>query len=55
VIYFEADDGKPCVVDAKAGNKLGEFEAGRRIGASPAIAKGVVYIGSEDGYIYALH
>jgi outer membrane protein assembly factor BamB len=43
-------------IDAKTGTELWNFKAGGNIVSSPVVdAKGVVYFGSLDGYLYALH
>jgi len=42
-------------VDSKTGNELWNFKTGGNIVSSPVVdAKGVVYFGSLDGYLYAL-
>ncbi len=40
---------------ASSGNLLWRFNTGDKIRSSPAIANGVVYQGTNDGYIYALN
>lgn len=41
--------------DAADGEELWRFETGGDVRPSPAVVGGVVYIGSGDGNVYALH
>jgi len=42
-------------IDSKTGNELWNFKTGGNIVSSPVVdAKGVIYFGSLDGYLYAL-
>ena len=52
--YFGCNDGKLYCVDAKTGVKKWEQPIGNKILSSPWPGNGVVYIGSDDGHIYAL-
>lgn len=57
-----ASGGVVCVVcgkkllamDARTGDERWQFEAGGSITAPPAVSNGVVYAGSDDGYLYAV-
>jgi outer membrane protein assembly factor BamB len=57
-----ASDGVVCVVcgnklfavDARTGNERWRFETGGWITGSPAVSAGVVYVASDDGYLYAV-
>ena len=42
-------------MNASNGVKLWSFTTGKRVSSSPAIANGVVYIGSVNGNFYALN
>ncbi|MEZ4905125.1 MAG: PQQ-binding-like beta-propeller repeat protein [Spirosomataceae bacterium] len=41
-------------LDAKNGTKIWEFATGSGIDSSPAVAEGVVYVGSNDYNLYAV-
>jgi outer membrane protein assembly factor BamB len=51
-VYVGSSDGKLYVLDAATGQKRWEFDAGKAITASPAIAAGRIVIGAQDGRIY---
>jgi eukaryotic-like serine/threonine-protein kinase len=40
-------------LNAKTGAKLWSYATGSPVNSSPAVANGVVYVGSEDGNVYA--
>jgi outer membrane protein assembly factor BamB len=42
-------------LNASTGAKLWSYTTGFEVTSSPAVAKGVVYVGSYDGYVYALN
>jgi outer membrane protein assembly factor BamB len=42
------------VLDLKTGEKLWEFNAGKAVMTSPAIARGVVVFGDNGGSLYCL-
>ena len=51
----EATKPEPTKAKATAGVKLWEFETGRAVLSSPAIGSdGTVYVGSENGNLYAI-
>ncbi|HHH76292.1 MAG TPA: hypothetical protein ENL03_04640, partial [Phycisphaerae bacterium] len=54
VVYIGCDDGMFWAVDAVSGKALWSFETGGMIWADPWIDEGVVYVASDDGYLYAL-
>lgn len=65
VVFVASDDGRLHAVDAAEGGKRWEFEIGeagcawrgwqgRVVLSSPAVSRGLVYIGSPDGHLYAL-
>lgn len=41
-------------LDAYTGLQLWRFETGGLVISSPAVVGGVVYVGSDDGYVYAI-
>jgi outer membrane protein assembly factor BamB len=40
-------------LNAKTGQKLWSYATGNRVVSSPAVAKGMVYVGSQDDKVYA--
>ncbi len=50
-----ADDHKLYALDAVTGTLKWSYATGGPIVSSPAIANGVVYIGSTDDNVYAFH
>ncbi len=53
-VFLGADDGRLVCVDGVSGNVRWEFLTGGRILSSPTVWEDRVYIGSSDGYAYAL-
>jgi outer membrane protein assembly factor BamB len=47
-----SEDGELYALDAETGAKLWSYPV-QVFASSPAVANGVVYIGSEDGELYA--
>jgi outer membrane protein assembly factor BamB len=41
-------------VDIQSGEEKWKFQTGGAVTSSPAISGGVVYAGSDDGYLYAV-
>jgi outer membrane protein assembly factor BamB len=54
VVYIGCDDGTLWAVDAVSGETLWSYKTGGMIWTDPWIADGVLYIASDDGYLYAL-
>jgi outer membrane protein assembly factor BamB len=52
-VVVGSEDGRLYVVRLSDGKELWSHEIGESISASPAVAAGVVVIGSEDGCVYA--
>ena len=48
-------DGNVYALNASTGAKLWSYTTGNPVNSSPAVANGVVYIGSLDGDVYALN
>ena len=44
----------PPAADSQAGDLLWRYETGGGVSSSPTLTGGVVYVGSSDGYLYAL-
>lgn len=53
IIFFGSWDGNLYFVEGKTGKNLGTFPTSGKISSSPAISEGVIFIGSDDGYLYA--
>jgi serine/threonine protein kinase len=54
VLYIGCDDGVVQAVDAVTGEKLWTFKTGGTIWVDPWVYEGVVFVASDDGYLYAL-
>jgi eukaryotic-like serine/threonine-protein kinase len=59
VMYLAANsigNSPSCVLalDAKTGIEIWNYSSTKNLGCTPAVADGVVYIGSGDGYVHAL-
>ena len=48
-----SQDNNVYALNAKTGAKLWSFTTGSSVTSSPAVANGVVYVGSYDGKVYA--
>ena len=46
-------EGLVYLVDLASGKKIWSYELGKAIQSSPAVSNGWVYIGCEDGSLYA--
>jgi outer membrane protein assembly factor BamB len=70
LVYFESDDGNLYAVNKNSGTKIWSLEIGNHINrilpnpntsywdymqSSPCVDSGVVYVGSGDGSLYAVH
>jgi outer membrane protein assembly factor BamB len=53
VVYVGSDDYNVYALNAKTGAKLWSYTTGAFVASSPAVANGVVYVGSYDGKAYA--
>ena len=54
LVYFGCNDGKVYCLDVKTGTKQWEHATGGAVISSPWPGDGVIYVGSDDGHIYAL-
>ena len=55
VVYFAGPQRTNLVaVSASTGDLLWRYKTDGEVSSSPAVVGGVVYIGSDDGYLYAL-
>ena len=48
-------DGKLYALNSSNGDLEWSFATGGKVDSSPAVANGIVYVGSHDGNIYALN
>lgn len=55
VFFGSVDDSKIYAVNAKTGQQIWNYTTGDEITSSPAIADGVLFIGSFDNNVYALN
>ena len=59
MVYVGSGDavmnGSVYALNARTGAKLWNYRTGAAVVSSPAVANGVVYIGSEDFNVYALN
>ncbi len=53
-VYFGAWGGEVFWFDAKSGKQMGGTMAEAAVQTSPVVADGVLYFGSDDGYLYAV-
>jgi outer membrane protein assembly factor BamB len=53
-IYFGSQDGNIYGLKASNGKELWQYKTEGPVTSSPAIQDGILLVGSEDGYIYAL-
>ena len=54
VVAFGSDDNTVHALDAATGSLIRRFRIVGEIWSSPVVADGVLYVGSKDGYVYAL-
>ena len=48
-------DNNVYALDASTGAELWSYTTGSDVDSSPAVAEGVVYVGSNDHNLYAFH
>jgi outer membrane protein assembly factor BamB len=53
VVYVGSSDDNIYALNASTGALLWSYTTGGKVGASPAVANGMLYVGSEDYNIYA--
>ena len=54
MVYVGSNDGRLYALDVETGQEKWRFKTGGPVASSPAIAGGVVYFSSLDGYLYAV-
>ena len=52
-IVVGSQDGRLYLVGLETGKEIWSYEIGKALTASPAVANGMIVIGSEDGSVYA--
>jgi len=52
-VVYVGVGGNVCALDASTGAKLWSYTTGGEVNSSPAMANGVVYIGSDDNNVNA--
>jgi len=55
VIYFGSNDACLYALDAGTGEEKWRFQTGGKVTSSPWVADGVVYVGSDEGFLCALY
>lgn len=53
-VYAPSNDGKLYVLELQTGKEIQKLELGRSMVASPAVAEGLLVIGTTDGLLYCL-
>jgi len=54
LLYFGCHDGNLYCLDAATGAEKWKFPTGGKIESSPAVEQRVVFVGSDDGLLYAI-
>ena len=54
-LHVGTNHGQVAAVHADTGSLLWSYKTGNAIHSSPAVANGVVFVSSSDGYVYALY
>lgn len=52
---YNAPSATPYLPISPPGSKMWAFSTGKLVNSSPTVANGIVYFGSYDGYLYAVH
>ena len=51
---FGSNDGKLYAIDAASGQQQWAFATGGPVASSPSVSNGAVFVGSNDGFVYAI-
>jgi formylglycine-generating enzyme required for sulfatase activity/outer membrane protein assembly factor BamB len=54
VVYIGCDDGNVWALDAITGDRLWSFKTGGMVWVDLWVLEGVIFVASDDGYLYAL-
>jgi eukaryotic-like serine/threonine-protein kinase len=54
VVYIGGGEGALLALEAATGEVLWRWQTDGIVGSSPAVVEGVVYVGSSDGFVYAV-
>jgi outer membrane protein assembly factor BamB len=52
---FGSDDHNLYALDAVSGQNHWSFQTGGKVQSSPTVVDGIVYVGSDDGKLYAIY
>jgi outer membrane protein assembly factor BamB len=52
-VVVGSEDGRLYVIRLSDGSGVWSYEIGQPITSSPAVARGMVVVGCDDGYVYA--
>lgn len=52
---YSAPSATPYLPISPPGSQMWTYSTGKLVNSSPTVANGIVYFGSYDGYLYALH
>ena len=55
VVYVGSDDNNLYALNASTGALLWKYITGNYVSSSPAVANGMVFVESWDGYLYSFH
>ena len=53
-VYFGLDNGYVYALDAYTGSLIWDCRTVGAVQSSPAISNGLLFVGSNDGYLYAI-
>jgi eukaryotic-like serine/threonine-protein kinase len=53
ILYFGSNDGALRAASGQTGAVLWTYQTGNAVVSSPAVSDGRVYVGSDDGSVYA--
>jgi len=53
IVVFGSMDGKLYMLAMDSGKEIASYEIGESISSTPAILKGKIIVGCEDGKVYA--
>ncbi|MFH0769659.1 MAG: PQQ-binding-like beta-propeller repeat protein, partial [Chloroflexota bacterium] len=53
-VFVGSEDNHLYAVNAITGEEIWNISTGGKVTSSPALADGIVYIGSDDGNLYAI-
>jgi len=54
-VVVGSEDGRLYLLRLSDGKQVWSYEIGQPVTSSPAVANGMVVVGSDDGYVYAFN